>query len=214
VEFVNIEFRTPNNVSKYRANTIFTKEPATIAWIDSMPRGSVFFDIGANIGIYSIYAASQGLDVVAVEPIPASFAALCESVVLNKLEVQVTPVCMALGKKSGTVRLGKNIAGAASDKASGLWSPVMSLDTLVDHLGYAPTHIKIDTDGFDFDVLWGAWKTLKQAASVIVEVDLRRDDATTIRDLMKSSGFRQTGRFVSPLTPQSPIGMDHWHKEN
>lgn len=190
-----------------------TKEPATIAWIDSMPSRSVFFDIGANIGIYSLYAASKGADVVAVEPIPASFAAMCESIVLNELEVQITPVCAALGDKSGTARLGRNIAGSASANAAGLWSAVMTLDGLIEILGFAPTHIKIDTDGFDLSVLRGGVNALQQAQSVIVEVDLRKEPET-IRAFMKSSGYRQTGRFVSPLTPQSPIGMDHWQKES
>src|SRR5688572_16327185 len=40
-----------------RAASLFDKQPATIAWIDAFPAGSVFWDIGANVGVYSLYAA-------------------------------------------------------------------------------------------------------------------------------------------------------------
>jgi hypothetical protein len=89
----------------------------------------------------------------------------------------------------------------------------MTLDGLVDLLGLPlkPTHIKIDTDGFDLAVLLGGRRTLDEAVSVIAEVDESMpEDAATIRALMEAHGFTRTGRHVSPLFPKSPVGMDHW----
>src|SRR5205823_680763 len=56
-----IEFKliTPNALCKWRATTFSTKEPETLQWIDNIPKKSVVWDIGANIGLYSIYAAKQ-----------------------------------------------------------------------------------------------------------------------------------------------------------
>lgn len=42
----------------YRGKNFYTKEPETVAWINSFNKKNTFFDIGANIGIYSLYAAS------------------------------------------------------------------------------------------------------------------------------------------------------------
>ncbi len=48
---------TSNELEEYRADSFYTKEPETVAWIDSFNDNEIFFDIGANIGIYSLYAS-------------------------------------------------------------------------------------------------------------------------------------------------------------
>ena len=57
----NLLFFTPNDLCEMRVETLFTKEPETIKWIDnfSVKSNSIFWDIGANIGLYSIYAAAK-----------------------------------------------------------------------------------------------------------------------------------------------------------
>ena len=59
-----------------RAETFFTKEPDTIEWIESFDKNDVFLDIGANIGIYSLYAAKNVSKVWAIEPESLNFAML------------------------------------------------------------------------------------------------------------------------------------------
>ena len=68
-----IFFFTPNSITKWRLDTLFSKEPETINWIDSFDDRENFIfllDIGANIGLYSIYAASKfkNISVVSFEP--------------------------------------------------------------------------------------------------------------------------------------------------
>src|ERR1051325_5936164 len=66
-----------------RALTILTKQPATIQWIDSFLPNSVFWDVGANVGVYTLYAARRGAaQVVAFEPAAVNYfllAAHCEA---------------------------------------------------------------------------------------------------------------------------------------
>ena len=78
---------------------MLSKEPETIKWINSFDKESVFFDIGANIGIYSLYSAivKQNL-VYAFEPHAASYKNLLESINLNKLQ-NCNAHCIAMGDK-------------------------------------------------------------------------------------------------------------------
>ncbi len=52
-------FAVPNGLCRYRADTFSSKEPETLAWIDNFSENSIFWDIGANVGLYSIYAAKK-----------------------------------------------------------------------------------------------------------------------------------------------------------
>ena len=63
---------------------ILSKEPETINWIKNFPKDSVFFDVGANIGIYTLYSAvMQQNKVFAFEPHAASYKNLLDSINLN-----------------------------------------------------------------------------------------------------------------------------------
>jgi len=65
--------------------------------------GAIVFDVGANIGLFSIEAASRGAVVYAFEPMPATFAALTA----NARECEnwrITPHRLALGAKSETAQ--------------------------------------------------------------------------------------------------------------
>ena len=53
-----INFYAPNHLIRFRLNTFWTKEPETLEWIRSFKKKNktiIFWDIGANVGLYSIY---------------------------------------------------------------------------------------------------------------------------------------------------------------
>lgn len=215
----DLQFGVPNGVCRFRAETLMTKEPGTIAWIDAMPMGSVLYDIGANVGIYSIYAASKGHRVVAIEPVPANYATLCRNIAMNHFEGLVMPVAMALGRDAGKVLVASrnDFAGSAEAlvETAGLQILSARLDDLIEAYRLPqPTHIKIDTDGNEPEVLSGALDVLRQAHSVILETDERKPESSNAgNELLRFAGLTFTARHVCPLTPNSPIGMDHWHSE-
>jgi len=82
-------------MTRYRASSFEYKEPETIAWIDSFAPGASLLDIGANVGVYSLYAASRGNAVVALEPDALNYALLNLNVRLNNFGNQIMPYLVA-----------------------------------------------------------------------------------------------------------------------
>jgi FkbM family methyltransferase len=166
------------------------KEPWTVRWMEERLRpGDVLYDIGANVGAYSLIAALRdGIKVVAVEPAYANFAALCDNILLNGQEDVVVPLPIVLGEQTrlGTLHYSDLAAGAAEHQFEGdgeaaYRQPVLAyrLDDLVEQFALpAPTLIKLDVDGAEAAVLAGATKTLARTElrSVLVEIARARTD--------------------------------------
>ncbi|MDO8871641.1 MAG: FkbM family methyltransferase [Methanoregula sp.] len=92
VEEGGIKFYCPSFTEQWLAETMFTKEPETIAWIDTLSLPSTFWDFGANVGIYSIYAAKKGHFVVCFEPSSREFKILQRNIELNLVWADVHKV--------------------------------------------------------------------------------------------------------------------------
>ncbi len=58
-EGISLRFSAPNALSRFRYETFSSKEPETLEWINHLPSGAILWDIGANVGLYSIYAAKK-----------------------------------------------------------------------------------------------------------------------------------------------------------
>jgi len=56
------KLKIETDMEKYRAESFWNKEPETLVWIESFTNGDTFFDVGANIGIYALYAGTLYLD--------------------------------------------------------------------------------------------------------------------------------------------------------
>lgn len=177
-----------NRWEKYRVDTLETKEPETVDWLLHRFRpGDVLFDVGANIGIYTLLAASHnpGGTVIAIEPMPANAARLCDNVTLNAL-VNVTSCCLGASARAGIAdfHLASLEAGSSmhsfgdgemtrefgENVAMRLAVPVTTVDLLAERFG-TPALMKIDVDGAEDDVLRGAAAVLRNASlrSLLVE---------------------------------------------
>ncbi len=189
------------------------KEPSTVKWIlRDLREGDVFFDIGANVGAYSLIAAVAAKDnfiVYSFEPSPATFASLCKNVSLNKLGEKIYPLQMALGAQTGVSRffLSSNDAGAAEhslgepvDMFGNRFTPVdvqtvisVTIDDVIKIFGVkSPTHIKIDVDGFELNVLHGAISVLSSNNLRHLLVEVREDsrECVSILELLKTYNFK------------------------
>ena len=79
-----------------RAFKFESKEPETLNWIKGFDAGDSLLDIGANIGMYSLYAAYKGVNVIAIEPDALNYALLNLNIKLNDYGEKIVPYCIAI----------------------------------------------------------------------------------------------------------------------
>ena len=202
-----VQFSTPNVNAKWRVDTLFTKEPDTIEWIAGFEPGAVFIDVGANVGMYTIWAAkTRGVNVYAFEPESQNYALLNRNIVRNGLGDKVVAYCASLSDKASFGRLklsmfsiGASVhqfsASSESQSKPGAFyqgSYSSTLDTLVaEGLLPVPDYVKIDVDGIEPSIVRGARATFAnpKVKSVLIEVDTNIEDHWNMVDLMLELGF-------------------------
>ena len=128
-----------------------------------------FFDVGANIGSYTILAAGAvGARVLAAEPIASTFRALRANVRLNDLDDRVTLRNVAVGAEEGTAWFTSHLdamnhaLSPAETNDSAVEVAVTTLDSLAGKA--VPTFVKIDVEGFESLVLAGGETTMRNGA--------------------------------------------------
>ena len=110
--------RVGNTLERWRADTLPTKEPETIAWLDeTVGPDSVFWDVGANIGLYSLYALHRhpGVKAVCFEPEALNFARLNQNLHDNGCSGRAWPFAVGLGEAEAVIafKLSRLQAGRA-----------------------------------------------------------------------------------------------------
>ncbi len=172
----------------FRADTYASKEPETIRWLrDRLRDDDVFYDVGANIGLYSLFAARlrPACRVYAFEPESHNFSSLCRNVLLNRLE-NVTPCAFPLSDREGFELLHVyGLEPGAALHSLGSPSPLRdgpptiregvlatTLDACVTRARLPPPSLlKLDVDGIEEKILTGAAATLAtgRLRSILVE---------------------------------------------
>lgn len=182
-------FAVPNNLNRFRIDTFSNKEPETLEWLDGIPNGSVVWDIGANIGLYTCYAAkARGCQVFAFEPSVFNLELLARNVFLNEITEKVTIVPLPLSDQLSENTLNMTSlewGGALSSFAQNYGQDGQSLRkifefrtigiSLVDAVEMfkipQPDYLKIDVDGIEHLILKGGAKVLQNVKGVLVEIN-------------------------------------------
>lgn len=221
-----ITFFCPNEASRWRAQTLLTKEPETLDWIDRFDAGDVYWDIGANTGPYVMYAAAAGRAsrIVAFDPSPWNWWTLAEQVRRSGLDELVRAYAVAISDTSAAEPLHMRHAIAAGGGSS-IGSPIgefgetftpvftqaalgVSVDELVSRFGVEfPNRVKIDVDGAEERVVAGMARTLAdpRLKSVSIELDDGRPDLIArITRAMERGGLVLAGKRHAPFVDQSP----------
>jgi FkbM family methyltransferase len=195
---------------------VVEKEPWTVDWLErELREGDAFYDVGANVGAYSLIAAAvcPQATVVAIEPGPANYEALCRNLVLNGMTGTVVPLPVGLAAETHLASLGLTDASAgAADhvldgRREGGSVPVLAyaLDELIGAFRLPPpTLLKIDVDGTEDAVLAGASLSLgdRRLRSVIVEVEAEKTGP--VREILGRHGFTETLRVDERLGEPLP----------
>lgn len=207
---VRMVFATPNQMTKWRVDSIYEKEPCTLEWIDSFAADDVLFDIGANVGMYTIWAAAtRGCRVFAFEPEAQNYALLNRNIQSNNLQDRVKAFCIGLSNSSGffdlnmaDMRVGgsTHALGEALDFKHEPMQVVykqgcvaFTLDELMALQAVpVPNHIKIDVDGIEPKIVAGAVQLLRNPAlhSLLIETNLNLDDHRAMVDQLTAVGFK------------------------
>lgn len=199
------EMETPTEA--WRIGSLLTKEAGTIAWLDEIQPGEIVYDIGANIGLYTVLAAKKsGAKVYAFEPHAVNAGKLLRNVQLNGVQKQVRLITDALhedecyamfcyqhldagspGSQFGHTKLerGGHFAPEAVEVKHGT-----SIDRLIKHgVIVPPTHIKLDVDGNEIAVIKGMRRLLMDTGVQSVQVEIHPSSRNEIDGLLAMADF-------------------------
>lgn len=199
----------------------FDHESHTMHWIASFEDQSVFFDIGANVGVMSLLAAAKGCTVYAFEPFIENIRLLDTNIRLNNFGELIIPCPVALCATDSisTLFLSSTEGGSARhsfnklEKSDYRCRPVvqtqfalgMKLDTFF-HVASlpSPNYIKIDVDGNEDLILAGGENTFANDAlkEVQIELDTERNNySIDIYQYMQTRGFKVKFKYEHQDSP-------------
>jgi len=211
-----------SDMEKMRHDTFYDKEPETINWIKHFPDNNVFMDIGANVGIYSLYNAKLHPEsfTVACEPSLGNYLHLASNIAMNGfmnvMSVNVAfsnqnaflPLYLpniAVGSSGGQLNAPQDSKGKQFNIMGAQDTMAFQLRTFLDmftHLGklIKPTHIKIDVDGHEGQILDGM-ADYPELQSMLIEFNSKESEKHYL-DILSSWGFTTDNDF-NKFTPHS-----------
>ena len=210
-----IKFFVPNQLLEWRVDTYFSKEPETLEWIDSFQEKEnlIFWDIGANIGLYSIYNSLKHpkSTTIAFEPSSSNLRVLTRNISINNLEKNIKVVSIPLTNKENIfqeMKEGQFIEGGALNSFGERFDfegkefiPNMKYNLLGTTINYflensildIPDYIKIDVDGIEHLILEGGDKFLndKKVKSLSIEINENfKEQYDKVLNLMNKYEFK------------------------
>ena len=211
-----IKFFTPNYLTNWLVDDFYRKEPETIEWINSFKTSTeeiIFWDIGANLGLYSIYAAAkhEKIKIISFEPSTSNLRILSRNISINNLQDKIMINQLPLGNKpfnflpfrerkfgegesnnsfdSETNFEGKHLNSENSYKLLGT-----SINSLLEQkILEIPNYIKIDVDGLEHFILEGASNYLNHPNIKSLQIELNENyinQFEAVKKIMKDSGFK------------------------
>ncbi len=219
-----ITFFTPNKLTETRVNDIFHSEIETINWIKKFNKSKkiIFWDIGANIGIYSIYAAikHKNIEITSFEPSTNNLRVLSRNISINKLQKKIQINQLPLSNKKNQYLLMREssfIQGGALNsyhektnfegkklqeinKYKILGTTINSI--LNNKISKCPNYVKIDVDGIEHLILSKANNLLKNKdlKSILIEINENyKRQLNSVLKIMKKNKFKLLSKEQSNL---------------
>lgn len=198
------------------ANPLDWNEMTT--WRRTLRPGSLFVDVGANVGLYTIWALDIGAEVIAIEPDRRSCERLAENLTLNGYAATI--VQAAAGESAGALRLTTGldnqnhlVLGSDASTVPSATVPVQTLDAIVGDR--VVDGLKIDVEGAELLVLRGARRLLSSQRARLIQLewnraslDLLGEERASTAAFLRSYGYelcRPDAR--GELTPLGDLGF-------
>jgi FkbM family methyltransferase len=187
------------------------------AWRRLLGPGDLFVDVGSNVGVYALWAAERGAEVIAVEPDADAASRLRRNVALNGAEVEVLECALAAEPGMMTLTSGygctnRLIVDAANSMGTVRRVPVRTLDEII--RGRHVAGVKVDVEGAERLVLAGGERALSEQRIRILQLEWNRqseltlgEDRKPVAEILRRHGYVLTrpdsdGR----LLPAEPVG--------
>ena len=205
----------PSYLTNWLYEDFFSKEPETIEWIDNFEKDKdiIFWDIGANLGIYSIYAASiyKKIKVISFEPSTSNLRILSRNIYINKLENKIKIIQLPLGNKEMTFSNFReslfeegasnnvfdkkiNFEGKFFKEKNSYQILGTSAEYIIkNNISEIPDYIKIDVDGLEYDILKGFFDYLKHPKIKKIQIELNEnfeEQKKLIFEILLKNGFK------------------------
>ena len=215
-----LKFDMQNSLTHYRAHSIFDKEPETIEWIRGFKDKSTFYDIGANVGIFTIFSSIiKDINCFAFEPNALNFQILVKNININNLtkNVYAYPLGLSDTTEFTTLYMNNLTTGGSGHSVGKPYDhnleisqfkrkqQVLSIkiDDLIEKWNFpVPNYLKIDVDNIENKVVKGASKLIKNKnlRSVLIEINPEREDDLEILNFFNSNGFKVDKKQVKKAT--------------
>ena len=138
----------------------------------------LFVDAGANVGVYTLLAATSGANCISIEPIPATYLDLVANVQLNGLHNRARTYQVGLGATPGVAEFTSDLDAmnhvlTVNELAQNtVHVEITTLDQLLRK--DKPTLLKVDVEGFETEVFNGAMETLASSTLLAMIVELNQ----------------------------------------
>ncbi|MDZ5620039.1 FkbM family methyltransferase [Nocardioides bizhenqiangii] len=185
-------------------------------WRRHLKPGDTFIDVGANIGLYTIYALECGASVVAIEPDPVNAERVRENLRANGADAVV--VAKALDREPGTVTMTTDLNERNHLLPAGSDGQTVEATTLDDVIGDRTVMVKIDVEGAEEAVLHGASRALSERRITLMQLEWGLDEGMTVEDraalldLLASHDYRMLENDrdgnLTELGDRAPSGLN------
>lgn len=194
------QFRTETDRELRRVETLMEETDILEDILSTVTADDVFYDVGANVGVYTCVVGQRVRRTVAIEPHGQTAARLRENVDLNGVDADVYEY--ALSDRSGTATLahpgrspmelgtGEFSLAAVEDPSRVEETDLIAGDSLIGRESLpAPTVAKIDVEGAELAAIDGFAKTLGDCRALYAEVHRDHVDTADVTARLRALGF-------------------------